>query len=258
MALPTSKLAPDIDLSRARILIHAEAKAGKTSLMGGWFPDTTLALDFDDAWRLLPGSHYRETPSTFSEVDRLVTELLNPGADHPFKTVLFDTLTRAWRMADIDAGRRYGKNAAGVVDYGKGTSDRDGTLMNPIARLFASRLGVILLAHSERVFANDDDKVGRWEPKIDKKIYADIVGGVDHVFYLRVKPDGARELVTHGGPDVYARSRFNALPATLPIPTLTPGQEGKEGARALHDALREAGLAQVASPVPASTVQAPA
>lgn len=234
MALPTAPLAQEIDLTRARILIHGAGGAGKSTLLSGWFPQSTFVMDFDDAWRLLPGQHFRETPNSFAKVMQLTTELLT--TQHPFKTVVVDTVTRMHRLADLEAGSRYGKNAAAVVEYGRGTADRDGTIMRCIAPLFAAPLGVVLLAHSGgKDGTPEDDK--RMYPAVDKRIYDDLVGGVDFVFAADRTPDGRHVLVTGASDRFYTKSRW-PMPAYLELPA-----DPREGALLLHKTLTDAAAA---------------
>lgn len=243
MALPTTPSAPEIDLSRARMLVHAPQGAGKTALFAEWFPKKTLVIDFDDAWRLLPGDHYRVTPKSFAEVLGIVTDLTTTS--HKFGTVIVDTVTRMHRLADLDAGARYGKAAAGVVEFGKGTADRDGTLMRAIAPLFASRLGVVLLAHS-RI-----DKESKFaKPAIDDRVYDDIVGGVDFVFFADADKPDARQLLLQPNPKAYVKTRFKNVPAAIPM------LEGRDGALALHRTLAAGAKAQLPEPT-APPVAAP-
>jgi hypothetical protein len=217
MALPTAPLVNELHPDRLRAIITGNPGAGKTTLAAGWYPQTNLLIDLEGGTRFLSGEHFVVRPKNYSEFMATVNELVT--TNHQFTSVTIDTVDHLVRMADAEAGQRSGKVAAGLVEYGKGLADRDGTVMRDITRLLSTDLGVLLLAHSTRVEVQNDDGTTseRWFPRIDPgdRLRQPIIALVDFLLVVRKHPDETRDLLT-GGSGTYETKRRVELPNTLP------------------------------------------
>ena len=240
MTLPTGPTVNTVESmtpDRIRAILYGLPGAGKTTLAAGWFPATNLILECDPGGtRFLPGSHFVQPCPTYVSFTQAVTSLVTE--DHPYTTVTIDTGDSLFRAADNEAGQRHGKIAAGLVDFGKGTEDRDATILRDLKRLLATDMGVIMCAHPEIVETKVGDKtITSIGPRIVRKakndIRQEIVGLFDYELYVR-KSD--HQIVTGGDASVDTKRRV-LLPDVLPA-----------DAGALYQAL-SAGIAAAAAPV---------
>jgi len=236
MPLPTAPTSNTLDPSRLRAIVYGRPKVGKTSLAAGWYPATNLILDVDGGTRFLTGEHFTEPIKTYSDFQRVVNELTT--TQHSFTTVTIDTVDKLVRLADAEAGQRYGKIAAGLVEYGKGLADRDGTLMRDLARLLATDLGVILCAHAITVTVKQENgsEVERIYPRIEPgesgdRLRGPIMGEFDYVLAVQKNADESRALIAGGHPGVETGWR-HPLPDVLPLP-----EDPAQGAGVLYRAV---------------------
>lgn len=218
MALPTAptvNTAESMTPDRLRAIIYGLPGAGKTTLAAGWYPETNLILDCDGGTRFLPGKHFVEPIDSYSKFMATVNSLVNE--QHAFKTVTIDTGDNLFRMADTEAGLRGGKIAAGLVEFGKGGSDRDATFLRDLKKLLTSDLGVILLAHPDVEVTGKDATeqkiVGpRIVPVSKNDIRQEIVGLFDFELFVRK----ADHVVVTGGNPLVSTKRRVPLPDELP------------------------------------------
>jgi hypothetical protein len=222
---------------RLRAIVASRPGDGKTSLVAGWYPQTSLHIDLEGGTRFLPGAHFIVRPKTYTEFQQLVNELVT--TQHQFTTVKIDTIDKLVRMADAEAGVRHGKVSAGLVEYGRGLADRDGTLMRDLQRLLSTDLGVILCAHAITVTVQqaDGSEVERTFPRIEPgesgdRLRQPIIGEFDYVFSVQKNADESRALITGGHPGVETKRR-HALPDVLPLPS-----DPAQGAGVLYTALK--------------------
>jgi hypothetical protein len=221
MPLPTAPTVNTLSPERLRAILFSRPGAGKTSLAAGWYPATNLILDVDGGTRFLAGEHFVEPVKTYSDFQRVVHELTQPG--HHYTTVTVDTIDKLVRLADAEAGQRHGKIASGLVEFGKGLADRDGTLMRDLGRLLATDMGVILCAHQVTVNLGDEKKrIDRSFPRIEPgdagdRLRQPIMGEFDYVLAVEKAADETRSIIT-GGDVGFETKRRHALPNVLPLP----------------------------------------
>lgn len=216
MPLPTQPTVNTVETmrpDRIRAIIYGPPGAGKTTLASGWYPQSTLIIDVEGGTRMLPGAHFIERPQNYTQFMALVNSLATE--QHQFTSVVIDTVDNLVRMADAEAGQRSGKVAAGLVEYGKGLADRDGTVLREIRRLtLATDLGVILVAHpKDRTIGADGAEIQLTGPRIDPndRITQEVEGLVDYILHV-----GRDHVVTTGGNDAVVTKRRVALPDTMP------------------------------------------
>lgn len=129
-----------------------------------------------------------------------------------------DTLNALCRIADLEAGLRYGKIAAGLAEYGKGTKDRDATVIKTIDKLIHSGLGVIMLAHSAK--AEADDGTERIEPSLPVRgdgegLRPYFVGISDYIWFAQSQ--GPEQVLRTMPNAKYEAGSREPLPDPLPL-----------------------------------------
>jgi hypothetical protein len=213
MPLPTAPVQNVLSPERLRAIIYGRPGAGKTTLAAGWYPKSNLIIDVEGGTRFLTGEHYVVRPASYSEFQQLIVELVTTR--HQYQTVTIDTIDSLIRMADAQAGQRYGKVAAGLAEFGKGLADRDGTVLRDLGRLLATDLGVILTAHHADVTVQTDEgaEAERVFPRVDQndRLRQPVMGLVDFIVAVHRGTDETRALITGASP-VYETKRRVHLP----------------------------------------------
>lgn len=217
MSLPTSPLVQELRPDRLRCLLYGSPGAGKTTFAAGWYPKTNLIIDLEGGTRFLAGDHFIVRPQSYAEFASTINDVCAGG--HPYTTVTIDTGSALVDMADADAGARYGKVAAGVVEFGKGMADRDGTIKKDLGRLLKTDLGVILTCHALRA-ADEDAGTDVFMPALPTGsagkpgIREFAMGAFDFLWFARKAID--RELVVTPNAKYECKSRV-PMPDTLPL-----------------------------------------
>jgi hypothetical protein len=209
--LPTEPTVNTLSPDRVRLLIHGAPGAGKTTFAANWNPGRNLIIDLEGGTRFIQGAHVVR-PTNFTEFAGVVDELVAGGSK--FQTVTVDTLNALGRIADREAGQRYGKITAGVVEYGKGTADRDATIFRSIQKLIDSDLGLILVSHS----VQDEDESGNktWVPSVHQKEQRPFYMGVVDFMWFARRSGPTGDLVTQPNKQYEVKSRLS-VPSPLPL-----------------------------------------
>lgn len=248
MSLPTKPQSrAGMPPRKARVLLGAAAKVGKTSLLGAWAPQTTLIVDTHHGTELLEGEHYvahvRDWPGFVGIVNDLVR------TRHQFQTIGLDLVGDLWRMADFHFGTTKDglkTPASATNDYGRSSSKARAAFEVELGRLLSAPVGIWFIAH----LREKTDKEGQlvvYAPDMDKAVHGYIMGAVDFVWLAETQPNGRRVVHTQPTPHFEAGSRV-ALPSPLPM-------DAAEIARAMDRALNpqdydEQGNRKMAEPKP--------
>lgn len=213
---------------RARVLLGASQKVGKTTLLGTWAPSTTLIVDTQNGSLLLDGEHYVQHVADWPGFVTLVNDVTAGG--HPFQTIGLDLVNDLWRFCDLYFGKKTTDGqipASGVDDYGKSSAKARTAFNGQIGRLLTAPVGIWFLTH----LREKSDKTGElvtYVPDLDKAVHAYIAGAVDFLWLAEVVK-GNRVVHTQPTPHFEAGSR-------VPMPSPLPMNAG-EIARAMDRAL---------------------
>ena len=211
MPLPTVKTSREArDPRDARILLVAPPKTGKTTLAAAWAPDSTLILDTHRGSALLDGEHYVSPVHSFADFEEAIDDIV--AGNHDFRTIVVDLVEDIYKFADDAAAAAYGKVAAGIVDYGKGTSHAEAIFRRKINELLATPYGVWFLSHVETI--QDGNQI-TYIPKIDKKVRTFIEGAVDFALLAEARGPN-RQLITAPSARYQVGTRVT-LPNPLPL-----------------------------------------
>lgn len=218
MPLPTAPSVQELRPDRLRALIYGSPGAGKTTFAAAWFAKTNLLIDLEGGTRFLGGEHFVVSPSSYAEFSGVVNDLAAGG--HPYKTVTIDTGSALVNMADADAAARHNKIAAGSVEFGKGTADRDGVVYRDLTKLLNTDLGVLLVCHS-MVVADEEAGMNQILPALPTGssgkpgLREFAMGRFDNVWFAR-RSGPTRDLVLQPTGKLDCKSRV-PLPDTLPL-----------------------------------------
>jgi hypothetical protein len=178
--LPTKKQSREsleITPLNARLMLAGMAKSGKTTLLAGWAPDTTLIVDTQKGTRLLPGEHYVEDVTDWTKFCNVVDALTT--REHSFRTVGLDLIDDIYRMADRHFAGPGRSLASATDDYGRSAKQAEGEFYRVIGQLLASDLGLWFVSHVKPV---EEGQLTRYVPTLDKKVFGFINGAVDFMF----------------------------------------------------------------------------
>lgn len=232
---------------RARVLLGASAKVGKTTLLANWAPATTLIVDTHHGTELLDGEHYVSHIGSWPEFVALVTDVCRGG--HSFHTIGIDLIGDLWRFADLHFGTvKDGMRipASAVSDYGRSSAKARSAFEVELGRLLAAPVGIWFLAH----LREKTDKEGQltvYAPDMDKAVHGYIMGAVDFVWLAETLKNGRRVVHTQPTAHFEAGSRV-PLPSPLPMDA---GEIARVMDRALNpQAYDENGERRKAEPAP--------
>lgn len=211
------------------VLVYGEAGVGKTVLAGSASTvedmSPVLYLDIEGGTRSLL-DFYPNTQTVhikrWADLQKIYDEL--EKGNHPYKTVVVDSLTEAQKLAMRDLMNR--------VSGRDSTVDEDVPQMQQWlknieqTRRFARAMrdlpmNVILtaLASKER----DNRGKDQIRPLMNGKVAGELPGFYDLVLYMYMKPDGRdrkRMVLTNMTDTVQAKDRSNRLPLTIEDPSM--------------------------------------
>jgi hypothetical protein len=205
---------------RARILLGATAKVGKTQTLSEWAPATTLIVDTHNGTRFLDGQHFVAHVHDWQSFVAVVDDVCRGG--HRFHTIGLDLVNDLWSFADLRFGTGSGKDripASAADDYSRSRKRAQAAFEATTARLLAAPVGVWFLTH----LREKTDKTGelvRYVPDMDKSIYSFIAGRADYVWLAEVNDQGQRVVYTQPNKHFEAGSRGSRdtpLPSPLPL-----------------------------------------
>jgi hypothetical protein len=224
-----------------RLLIHGTEGIGK-STFAAQAPDP-IFIQTEDGLGQIDVSRFPIAES-FDSVTEHLNDLLNEK--HSYKTVVIDSVDWLEKLAVhkvLDGFK--GKASLAEIDYGKGYAMLIPLFETIIDRLNLLRrerkMNVILIAHTkmEKVEDPSGTSYDQYAPRLDKRIngivkeWSDIIGFATHSIVKEEKKEGFdkrtiaksiknkdgndRVLFLESNPAIIAKSRYTALPATMPL-----------------------------------------
>lgn len=242
MPLPTAKTPPKRSLSDVSILLYGPSKIGKS----------TFASQAPDAIFLAtePGLNalevYQQPIRNWGEFLEICAELAK--GEHPFKTVVIDTIDILYRLCADHICQKRGLEHESDGSHGK----IYGLIKNEICRVLTKLAhlpyGLILISHSQdRDLETRTGTVTRTVPTLSESFRQIVIGLVDLILYCDVQveqaEDGTRKhrrvVRTKPSPNYDAGDRFGCLPEVMdlnfqafakafetPKPNTTPASAG--------------------------------
>ena len=242
MPLPTAKTPPKRSLSDVSILLYGPSKIGKS----------TFASQAPDAIFLAtePGLNalevYQQPIRNWGEFLEICAELAK--GEHPFKTVVIDTIDILYRLCADHICQKRGLEHESDGSHGKIYGLIKNEIYRVLTKLAHLPYGLILISHSQdRDLETRTGTVTRTVPTLSESFRQIVIGLVDLILYCDVQveqaEDGTRKYLrvvrTKPSPNYDAGDRFGCLPEVMdlnfqafakafetPKPNTTPASAG--------------------------------
>ncbi|MCB2141438.1 ATP-binding protein [bacterium] len=220
MPLPTAKTPPKRSLSDVSILLYGPSKIGKS----------TFASQAPDAIFLAtePGLNalevYQQPIRNWGEFLEICAELAK--GEHPFKTVVIDTIDILYRLCADHICQKRGLEHESDGSHGKIYGLIKNEIYRVLTKLAHLPYGLILISHSQdRDLETRTGTVTRTVPTLSESFRQIVIGLVDLILYCDVQveqaEDGTRKyrrvVRTKPSPNYDAGDRFGCLPEVMDL-----------------------------------------
>ena len=199
-------------------MVYGEPKVGKTTLAGSFPHAIIVAFPVNEAMSLAALPNAKDIVvlgvKTWEDLNQAVDMVIKkPRETGVFETIVIDNLTPAYQLCFQDV---FDKQPRKIISEATWTATNR-AMMDLINRVLAVRdKNLVFVAHNRREKIEGDSF--RIFPDFGEALARRIVGRVDALFYLRLRGEGKRELVTTAIPGIDVGSRFD-LPRSLVDPT---------------------------------------
>lgn len=218
--LPTTKTPPRTALSDLSVLVWGSQKIGKSTFCSNadeaLFLATEAGLNSLDVFQT-PISNWEEFLVACAEI---------AGGNHPFKTVVIDTVDNAYRFCSQYICAKQKIEHESDLDYGKGWSLVNSEFYRVLNKLSLLPYGLFMISHSqEKTVDCRTGKYTRMTPTLPDKARKIVLGMVDMILYCDIdvvkNTDGTfdQRRVIRTKPSLYyeAGDRTNRLPELLDL-----------------------------------------
>ena len=189
MLLPTAKTPPKPNLADLTVLTYGPTKIGKST----WCSHAENALFLSTE----PGLNSLEV---FQIPIRSWDELLTACGEiaegnHPFKTVILDTVDNAYKMCAEHVCRKFKVEHESDLGFGKGYALTNNEFQRVLNKLAFMPCGLYLISHSQEIeIETRTGKYTKTVPTLPEKARKIVLGLVDMVLYCDIEttagPDG--------------------------------------------------------------------
>jgi hypothetical protein len=220
MPLPTTKTPPKRSFSDVSILLYGPSKTGKSTFASQAPNAIFLATE--------PGLNalevYQQPITNWPEFLEACAELAK--GQHPFKTVVIDTIDVLYRLCADYICQKRGLEHESDGAHGKVYGLIKNEIYRVLAKLANMPYGLILISHSQdRELETRTGKVTRTVPTLSESFRQIVIGLVDLILYCDVQAEqdekGGRRLRrvirTKPSPHYDAGDRFGCLPEVLDL-----------------------------------------
>lgn len=222
MALPKQKSKPVSEFSKMSTLLYGPTKIGKST----WCSQIPGVLFIATEPGLNHLAVHKVDVEKWEDFREACADLKNE--DHPFKTVVIDTVDILYKLCTEDFCKKYGVEYEndGSLGYGKGRQMIVNEFHRMLLWLGRQDFGLVLISHSqEREVETRTGKVTKITPTLPDKVKELVLGLVDLVLYCdqetTIDDEGVRTytrvLRTKHTPTYEAGDRTGKLPETVPM-----------------------------------------
>lgn len=220
MLLPTEKTPPKPDLADLTVLTYGATKIGKSTFCsnaeGALFLSTEPGLNSLEVFQT-PIRSWDEMLAACAEIAE---------GNHPFKTVIVDTIDNAYRMCAEHVCRKARIEHESDLGYGKGYALINNEFQRVLNKLAFMQYGLFLISHSQNVeIETRTGKYTKTVPTLPEKARKIVLGLVDMILFCDIETipgsDGrtvARRVI-RTKPSLYyeAGDRTGRLPEVLDL-----------------------------------------
>ncbi len=145
MLLPTAKTPPKPDLADLTVLVYGATKIGKST----WCSNADGALFLSTEPGLNSLEVFQTPITSWEELLAACGEIAE--GNHPFKTVIIDTVDNAYRMCAEHVCRKFKVEHEADLAYGKGYALVTNEFQRVLNKLAFMPYGLFLVSHSQNV-----------------------------------------------------------------------------------------------------------
>jgi hypothetical protein len=218
--LPTTKTPPRSSLADLTVLVYGPTKIGKTTLCsqadGALFLATEPGLNALEAYQV-PIQNWDDLLAACAEISE---------SNHPFKTVVIDTVDNAYKFCSDYVLKKFKIEHESDLGYGKGYAIVNNEFQRVLTKLAFLPCGLFLVSHAKET--EMDSRTGKYTrivPTLPDKARKIVLGMADMVLFcdleVQAGADGApsfrRVIRTKPGLYYEAGDRTGRLPETLDL-----------------------------------------
>ena len=220
VTLPNERSQITTDLAKQTILLYGPPKCGKSET-ASHFPS---ALFFECE----PGLNHLEVfkVPTYTWDDFLAACNLVVQGNHPFKTVVIDTVDNAFKFCSDHVCKKHGIEYEGDMAHGKAWALVKNEWHRVLTRLASLPYGLVLISHAmDKTIQTRNGEYTKTQPSLPDRARGVVLGLVDMILYCDTvsRKDAAgktlveRIIRTKPHPSYEAGDRTGRLPDILPL-----------------------------------------
>ena len=180
--LPTAPTPQKQSVSDYSILLYGPSKAGKTTTAsqadGALFLATEPGLNALNAFQV-PVTSWEDFLAACAEIAQ---------GEHPFKTIVVDTVDLAYRFCSEHMLKKYSVEHESDLGYGKGYALVNNEFHRVLTKLAHLPCGLILISHAQEIVVETrTGKFTKTVPTLPEKARKIVLGLVDIILYCDVE-----------------------------------------------------------------------
>lgn len=222
MAIDILSIQPNVvshGLSGKYVMLYGKPKSGKTTSAAA-FPKSLL-LAFEKGYNAIGGVRAVDI-TKWADVKMVVRQLSKPEAKEAYSTVIFDTASIAYDLAESYVCAQNGVTKISDVAWGQGYAQTKKEFENTLRTITQLGFGIVLLAHSTSRIEKqaDGSEVEIISPNLSKRAAEVCNGLVDLIGYIGTEfknGEKQRWLYTRETPTLFAGSRFKYMKDKIPF-----------------------------------------
>jgi len=180
--LPSQKTPPKTTLTDLTVLVYGPSKIGKST----WCSQAEGALFLATEAGLNNLEVFQAPIGTWDELLVACKEIAE--GQHPYKTIIIDTVDNAYRMCAEHVCRKFKVEHESDLGYGKGFALTNNEFQRVLNKLAFMPCGLYLISHSQEVeIETRTGKYNKTVPTLPEKARKIVLGLVDMVLYCDIE-----------------------------------------------------------------------
>ncbi|MHB9129760.1 MAG: ATP-binding protein [Armatimonadota bacterium] len=218
--LPTAKTPPKQALADLSVLVYGRPKAGKSSFCAqaddALFLATEAGLNHLDTFQA-PINSWEELLEACADI---------AAGDHPFRTIILDTVDNAYRLCAEYVCKKHRIDHESDLGYGKGYALISNEFTRVLTKLSLLPYGLYIVSHAQDIeIETRTGKYTRTVPTLPEKARKVVLGLVDMILFVDFEPYAdehgdtqyRRVIRTKPSTTYEAGDRTGRLPEILPL-----------------------------------------